>query len=275
MIVGVADDRFPGWAVGLPVRSIEHAIAERESGRLEGQLVAVAGHLTLDPRGTECGEGSTAGPASVVCRRTGLLATSSDPVLGVVGDSDQRQVTWLGRPGPHLHPEFLPGTPLPGIIKAEVVNRRVPIEAVPAVVLGRFDDPRARPCLPGRRHCGFEFVVDRIIWSAGRWRERVVIHDPTIDVVPATTRQPATLLGGADLLGASLILTEALLSVETLSRVDPGVAGEIAGQATGPVWYLRGLVRETGHSPRTAVAWAVLDATTGAVLAVGDTTSSR
>jgi hypothetical protein len=148
---------------------------------------------------------------------------------------------------------------------------------VAVVVIGRFDDPRARDCQPGRRHCGEEFVLERIAWADGQWIDRPIVRDPAVPAEEqAMSGQIRRLLTSRESDRGEVFLYEALLTVDLLLKVDPTAAAAIGGVPPAPVWYVRSVGRAVADvdERRSGGSRGRSRARNGLVLATGDRADS-
>jgi hypothetical protein len=265
----------PRVAFGLAVADVHQTLERRHAGEIRRGLVAVAGYLTVDPRDRDCADRRDEAAMDAFCERSAILSATADPVLTVNWNENGGTARRLGMPRSHLHPQVLPGTAIPPGLVTRPDPRIREITPVAVVVIGRFDDPRARKCHPGLRHCGDEFVLERVAWANGQWIDRPVVRDPTIPAAQTGKSSAITrLLTSRESDRGEIILSEALLTVDLLGDVDPAAATALGGGAGGPVWYVRSVGRaavDADERREWPVAWAVVDHESGLVLATGDT----
>jgi hypothetical protein len=164
----------------------------------------------------------------------------------------------------------MPGTYLPIATSKEIpLDRRRP---EPAVVLGRFDDPRAGRCTIDEQPCEPVFAIEWVPWASGRVRPGTGATEPALrEVEPRLDERDRRRSRLAVVPDSGPAMVELLLQPATLARVDP-VAGAAIGPAAGPLWYLRVFddggalaASEVDGSPN--VAWLVIDDLTGEILA--------
>ena len=246
--------QFPTRAAGLEVHGVRSTLEARDRGLVRGGVVAVAGYLALDEQPSDC-IGGGLGIAVPFCERTGVLA--EDPWSGVT-------TTGRGLPPFHLHPQIPSGVRVPYLAASAASLGR---PAQPVVVLARFDDPRAAPCVPGGRHCGQELVVERVVWIDGEDFPRVVTIDPGLRIDTDGGR----IRGQADWAVSTLPpegypLLAVLVRTDTLATLDPDAAASVPTDARDGVWYVRGL-SHVGDPDQ--VDWLVLDAIDQRILARG------
>jgi hypothetical protein len=258
---------FPPLAFGLRVRTSAQTLERLHDGRLDDGLVAVSGWLTLSPYQPDCSPVPDPTVAHEgLCRRDAVLSDTPDQIMTIRPDGPAR----AGRPGPHLHPQVLPGVSLSGLAPASFASLADAVRPIPVVVLGRFGDARARSCLPARRHCGEAFVLERLAWANGEWIRRSPFRSPDIEGPPMTTRL-ARLIGQDSLRDGRIVLSEALVPRTDLALIDPAADAAVPNDVDGPVWYLRTIVRRAPTGEREGpLRWIVVDDTTGRVLAAAD-----
>ena len=246
---------LPGHAFSLPVRTVGETLAGRRSGEIAVGLVAVSGYLSVNPLAVDCA-GSPAGLPAAFCRRWAAMSA-----------------TVSSSAGPRLPSLIPPGTPLPpGIATAGGPPWRT-YDAPPAsraVVIGRFVEPRAPSCPAAGRRCDDAFVVERIAWADGLWRERILILDPTLPDAPiGVPARHAQVIASREADRGEAILTEALLGLNLLRLVDRAAADAAAATTRGPVWYIRSVASARVGSGQRLVAWVVIDDASGFILATG------
>lgn len=254
---------FPERWLGMPVADVATALSARDAGGETG-LVAVAGYLSyggvpftcmdayLDPEGTDC---------------TGRTTLTTEPVAvsGQLGSG-------FGGIGPHLHPQFPPGTRAPAPDDTPGSRRSLPI---PVVLLGSFDDPRA---VCGQR-CDEAFVVSRVVWVAGDPWEVTLTVDPELKVDPNIPEIRTSIADATRRLGGSpVVLQTAVVRPDVLGEIDADAAAALPTidprKRLRPVTYVRGLFQDLdssrpidGRAP--AIGWVVLDSVSGELLARG------
>jgi hypothetical protein len=244
---------YPSRVLGLAVRSVSEVLAARAAGETDG-LVAISGHLGLRDLPETCHD-ARLGPYGAFCARIGILAQA--PWAADTG---------FAQLGPHLHPQFPVGVRVPFRV-TEVARSGWAASA--AVVIARFDDPRARRCVPVGRHCGEELVVERVAWVEGEEYPRTVTVDPAVTPDPGTVGSlaPAARRATSHLPEGSMPLLTALVRPGTITWMDPAMASEVAGLDEGAVWYVRAL--DHARTP-SAIDWVVADSS-GALLLRGST----
>jgi hypothetical protein len=165
-----------------------------------------------------------------------------------------------------------PGTPLPLAIVTGVAPPWQAYDAPRAsraVVIGRFVVPRAPSCPDGIR-CDDTFVVERVAWADGSWRERILVRDPALPDAPVNVpARQAQVIASREADRGEAILTEAFLGLNLLRRVDRAAADAAAASADGPVWYIRSVASARVGSGQRLVAWVVIDDASGLILATG------
>ena len=259
---------LPTVAFGLTVFDVEGTLERLRSGEIGSGLVAVAGFLTVDPRDRDCSAAGIGPRAGAFCLRSAILTGFAEPILEVNWDENGSSAIRLGTSRPHLHPQILPGTAIPEELVATPDPRVRELAPVRAVVIGRFGDPRAHPCHPGRRHCGEEFVLERLAWAGGRWMTAPLVRDPS---VPTTETAGGVdiprLIAAREADRSEAIMSRALVSVPLLRVVHPDAVATLAGPVAGPVWYVRSITRIGGVAREAPVTWVIVDNATGDVLA--------
>jgi hypothetical protein len=269
---------LPDYAFGLEMLSVGEAIERRAAGQGGDDITAISGYLSPDPRSPNCGESALV-LDNAFCERRMVLASTPVPRVEQTGDGGLSTIA-DARWGSHLHVQALPGIPLPGLFDAGPKAAIGPVAPILVVVIGRFDDPRARPCVRPGRHCGEELVAERLAWADGGWVDRILAihHDvPASRVAGEPVRARTIAVREAD--RGEAILSTAILPLAELASVDPAaaeLAGATATTLTGwspadrerPVWYLRSVGRPWPGEPRQ-LTWAVIDHASGLVLASG------
>jgi hypothetical protein len=257
---------FPASVRDVPVRSIREALALLAAGRSDG-LIAIGGYLTYVKPARMC-------LPAAVRRSSGMIFCHRETLLAGRPDSPFESSAPGGEPwarlGPHLHPIAMPGTYLPIATSKEIpLDRRRP---EPAVVLGRFDDPRAGQCTIDEQPCEPVFAIEWVPWASGRVRPGTGATEPALrEVEPRLDERDRRRSRLAVVPDSGPAMVELLLQPSTLARVDPA-AGAAIGPAVGPVWYLR-IFDDGGAAAATTVdwtpdvAWLVIDDLTGEILA--------
>jgi hypothetical protein len=250
---------FPPTVAGLAVHGVQYTLEARNRGIARG-LVAVAGYLGLDSVPDTCTD-RRLGIFGPFCERIAVLG--EDPWYGGANNGPDA-------PGFHLHPQFPVGVRMPSQATNVAIS---PSTATPSVVIiGRFNDPRARPCEPAGRHCGLELVVERVAWVDGTTYPTAPTLDPLVDIADdsiATLRGDAALAEAFLASGAYPLLT-ALADPATIAAIEPRAASA-AARLTAPAWLLRSL-HERGDTSR--IYWLIVAEDGSAVMANGsvDTT---
>ena len=254
---------FPDSLLGLPVSTTEETLRRRHEGSAVG-VVAVSGYLSTTTDDAGCSPSLVLmPPVRPLCRRHGILADHRQSPFASRRDGSRPRL------GPHLHPQFPPGTRLPE--QADRTRADADGTPLPVVVLGRFDDPRAVACGPGGRHCGEEFVVESVAWVEGEpWRRRRSLDPLVGPELRERAWRARHAIEALALPGDPPILVAALVAPPTLRRVDPAAARAMPKRALEAVWLVRGLAVASGgpgRPPVGAITWAIVDAATGKVLA--------
>jgi hypothetical protein len=237
-------------------------VEARNRGLARG-VVAVAGYLGLDAIPDACRD-PRLGAFGPFCVRVAVLA--EDPWYGATHSGPDA-------PGFHLHPQFPVGVQMPS--QAAMVAFSASTRTPPVVLIGRFGDDRAERCVPEGRHCGQEFVVERVAWVDGADYPATATVDPDLGAAGLTgadlRREAAA--AGATLPATTYPLLEVLVSRATIAHIDPAIAaGVTALDPAATVWLVRGL-RARGDP--TWIVWRVLSADGGRVLASGSLRTTR
>lgn len=264
-VVAIHDGGYPLRALGLTVRSVARTIELRATGEITGEVVAVAGWLSIPPErdcGTDVvdpGHGQYGSGSS--CRRGTILTDAPGAVVGFDGS----QTFMLGKiAGGVLNPQALPGISLAPIAAGQARGKTVAPQR--AVVLGRFSDARLPECASGEPECFDRFALERVIWLDGDWRlRRPELYPTAADAdVSRTVRWPT--IDAA--IPRGIILSEVVAPRSELARLDPQADRAVPFDDVGTIWYVRALLRPRGGGdPDGEVAWAVIEDATGFVLA--------
>lgn len=267
----VADLDVPSRALGLPTRTVSELLSRRRGGAVDDALHAAGGWLTVRPGTEDCFIGDSTGATlpmikAVGCRREVILAQTADPLLAWVGD----EVVWLGGSGDTLAPDHLHIPVFHGVSLASLEllassrppidaaglagdpSTMTPIEPVPVVIVGRFDDPRVADPRSNADHVNEIFTLERIVWSAGALEEQPPIQlvAPPAGAVPIEDIRAR--VSGA-LPSGTIVLNHVYLPLGQLTKVDAAAAGgaRLALQKMGSpsgdeaaVWYVRVMVRD-------------------------------
>jgi hypothetical protein len=252
-VAGAEPTALPRHAFNLAVRTVGETLADRRSGEITVGLVAVSGYLWVNPLARDCGASPSGLPAAFCRRPAAISATVSSSVE------------------PRLPSVIPPGTPLPLAIATGVAPpwQAYAPRASRAVVVGRFVEPRAPSCADGIR-CNDTFVVERVAWADGSWRERILVRDPALPDAPVDVpARQAQVIASREADRGEAILTEAFLGLNLLRRVDRAAADAAAATTRGPVWYIRSVASARVGSGQRLVAWVVIDDASGFILATG------
>jgi hypothetical protein len=247
-----ADVDFPSRVLGLPVRSVEGTLsARRAAGAAAEGLIAVRGYLTVQPGVERCVVDEPGRAVAALCERATILRDIPDPALAW----RDGEVAWVGIRGTaHLHPRAFPGVSL-GMLDVEAVTGMIPesmvdgpITPIPAVLIGRFDDPRLADRRASARHRTEGFALERLVWLDGEGQERRVVPSAPDD----TTRRIISIVSQA-LPSGTIALSHTVATVTTLAAIDPTAAAAVrSADGTGttddasdePVWYVRVMTRD-------------------------------
>jgi hypothetical protein len=260
----------PTTAYRLPVRGVPDLLADAKAGAALGQLVAVSGSFTLDPRVADCPLGRSL--ADDFCERRGLLASSPRPVLAVDDNGIEPEAVRLTVGFPSLAVRVPVGVALPTVV---IWASAVPgaVEPVPVIAIGRLEEG-ADDCAPAAVACAPDLILERVAWFAGEWGEGHVVRSATVDVEAVARGDRATqVIAMREVDRGEPILGRALLSIDDLRLVDAEAAGAIRVAVEGPVWYVRSVGRPTEPGGPRGVVWAAIDQQTGLVLASGSSAS--
>jgi hypothetical protein len=152
---------FPTSVGPLPVLTASDVLAQRASGQLENEEVALRGFWSVLPIDHTCAapdpKGPQPGALELYCSE-GEWGISERNEWVEFLTSDYQLIA--GR-GPHLIP-FVEGPAGTELFSRRVVDGRqfVPI---PIVVTGHFDDPRAADCRPqALQRCKDRLVIDQL-----------------------------------------------------------------------------------------------------------------
>ena len=264
-VAGLREAGFPTRALGLPVHSVARLLELHDDGEIRGDVVAVAGWLSVPPD-PACGvdeiddrPGLYGTGAS--CRRESILAGDAEPVVAVRSGS----VRELRTAPTLLRPVGLPGPSLSSIAARQIAPDRVVLPER-AIVLGRFADPRLEECQGSSTACVSAFAIERVVWVDGSWRLRRPLLYPS-EVEPAPSGQVRWPTVDRAIRRGAIILSETIVSRDDLATVDPA-ADAATPRDVSTVWYVRALLRARGiDNPVGEVGWAVIDDDTAAVLA--------
>ena len=264
-VAGLREAGFPTHALGLPVHSVARTLELYEDGHIQGDVVAVAGWLSVPPD-PACGldviddrPGLYGTGAS--CRRETILAGDAEPVVAARSGS----LRHLREAPVALRPVGLPGPSLASIAARQIAPDRVVLPER-ALVLGRFADPRLPVCQASSTDCLSAFAIERVVWVDGSWRlRRPLLYPSEVEPVPSgQVRWPTV---DRAIRRGAIILSETIVSRDDLATVDPA-ADAATPRDIATVWYVRALLRARGlDNPVGEVGWAVIDDDTATVLA--------
>jgi hypothetical protein len=247
---------FPSVVAGLPVISVADAVGLLQSGKLDGQAVAVAGYF--DQFTPSCPyPGRYIGPLEAWCRFAAFTDTRANAKLCQPEGSNGMRCG-LPSSGPTLSPWFMTETSgnTFGWVSAGPTG-----EPAALVLIGHAGDARQWQCTaPTQAECASAFVVDRVAWAKGG------------DVPPTAPETGDQQSGKAitpvmtlDQVGAAIglgddLLTGAALRRGDLATIDP--RWNFAGDDI--VWLVRSLAAAAGSGAgdtRPETVWLVDDAT--------------
>lgn len=248
----------PSEIAGLPVISVAAAAELLQSGRLDGEAVAVAGYF--DEFTPPCPyPARSIGPLESWCRLVAFTDTQTAARLcanggstGVVGPSPIESLNCSPPSATNLAPFFMTetsGNPWSWLPDGPTGEPNA------MVLIGHAGDARQWQCTEVvQAQCASAFVVDRIAWAAGQVLSPA-LPDPGGPTTRMTLGQVATAIG----LGDDL-LTAVPLRAGDVATVDP--RWNLAGDNL--VWLVRsvGPAAQAG-SPQTRpeTVWLVDDAT--------------
>jgi hypothetical protein len=254
------DGPFPSEVAGLHVISVADAVDLVESGKLDGQAVAVAGYY--DQFTPSCPyPGRYVGPLEDWCR---FVAFTDTPASAKLCQPEGSNGMSCGQPasGPNLSPWFMPETSGNAWSWSSGGATGQPTALV---LIGHADDARQWQCTGATQaECASGFVVDRVAWANGndvpptapetgdQLSGKVIIPRMTLAQVKAA-------IG----LGDDL-LTGAAFRKGDVATIDP--RWNFAGDNI--VWLVRSLGQAAGSDatgPRPETVWLV-DDTTGKVI---------
>jgi hypothetical protein len=246
---------FPSQVAGLPVVTVAHAIELLQSGKLDGQAIAVAGYF--DAFYPSCPyPGRYIGPLEGWCSFNALTDTQAGAQLcqpyGSNGTSCHQPT------GTYLAPFFM--TETSGNASSFLTGGATG-EPAAVVLIGHVGDPRQWQCTAATQaQCAHAFVVDRIAWAAG---QDVPVEAPqTGDSRSGTPITPKMTLAqvAADVGQGDNLLTGAPFRAGDIATVDP--RWTLAGDNI--VWLVRSLApaaSSQGEGTRPETVWLVDDAT--------------
>jgi hypothetical protein len=148
---------------GLPLMTVSEALAAHEAGELPDGRVAMRGYWTNYAVGHSCvPPQETPGELEIYCHDGEYGITERAEPIWVI-DIRTGQVTYTAQ-GPHLTP-WLPNdlADAEELFALPFINGQW-YPPVPIVVVGHFDDPKAKDCrVDYRELCRDRLVVDRIV----------------------------------------------------------------------------------------------------------------
>ena len=249
------DASFPSEVAGLPVISVAAAVGLLQSGKLDGQAVAVAGYY--DQFTLSCPyPGRYIGPLEAWCRLVAFTDSLANSQLCQPEGSNG--ISCSQPSGTNLSPWFMTetsGDPW------SLLTGGATGEPAALVLIGHAGDARQWECTAATQaQCARAFVVDRIAWAQGH------------DVPPAapqtgdqqtgkaiTPRMTLAQVSAAIGLGDDL-LTGAAFRADDIATVDP--RWNLAGDNI--LWLVRSLGAAAGSGAgetRPETVWLVDDAT--------------
>jgi len=249
------DARFPSEVAGLPVISVAHAVELLQSGKLDGEAVAVAGYYQeVFP---SCPyPGRYIGPLESWCRFDAFADTQAGAQLcepeGSNGMSCHQPT------GTYLAPFFMSETS--GDVSTWLTAGATG-EPAALVLIGHAGDARQWECTASTQgECANAFVVDRIAWAAG---QDVPLAAPQTDdqqsgkpITPRMTLAQAAAAAGQ----GDNVVTAAAFRAGDIATIDP--RWDLAGDNI--LWLVRSLAQgalSQGEETRPETVWLVDDAT--------------
>ncbi|HLY13041.1 MAG TPA: hypothetical protein VKR24_01720, partial [Candidatus Limnocylindrales bacterium] len=159
---GPSASAFPAEVEGLPVISVASAGALLQSGRLDGQAVAVAGYY--DEMALPCPyPGRYIGPLESWCRSVAFTDQRADAQL--CQSSGSSAMSCREPSETNLAPFFMSETSGDAF---SWLTGGATGEPAALVVIGHAGDPRQWQCTAATQNaCATAFVVDRIAWANG------------------------------------------------------------------------------------------------------------
>ncbi len=252
---GKLDAPFPSEVGGLPVIDVTDAVDLLQSGKLDGQAVAVGGYF--DQFFPPCPyPGRYIGPLENWCR---LVAFTDTRTTAQLCQPEGSNGTSCSQPsGTNLAPFFMSETSGDA---SSLLTSGAAGQPVALVLIGHMGDARQWQCTAATQtQCANAFVVDRIAWAEGH------------DVPPAAPETGDQLSGKAITPRMTLAQVAAAIGLgDDLLTGAPFRAGDIA--TIDPRWNLAGdnvvwLVRSLGRAAESGVGeslpetvWLVDDAT--------------
>jgi hypothetical protein len=248
----------PSEIAGLQVISVATAAELLQSGKLNGEAVAVSGYF--EEFTPPCPyPGRSIGPLESWCRLVAFTDSqaaarlcSSGGSTGVVGPSPIESLSCAAPSGTNLAPFFMTetsGNPWSSLPDSPTGEPNA------MVLIGHAGDARQWQCTEVvQAQCASAFVVDRIAWAAGQVLPPA-LPDPSGPTTRMTLGQVATVVGLGDEL-----LTAVPLRATDVAAIDP--RWNLAGDHL--VWFVRSLgpaAQAGSPGTRPETVWLVDDAT--------------
>jgi hypothetical protein len=169
----------PATVDGLRVYSVSELLEARDAGALHDDPIGLRGFWSERSFPHSCNApDDRVGELELRCHDDEWGITERDEPIGVL-TVDSR---FIPAASPHLTP-FFPNEMGARLAQMEIINGQRPLP-VPIVVIGHFDDARAKDCGPKAAElCADRFVIDRIV----DYRPEAV---PTPGVTPSPTPFP-------------------------------------------------------------------------------------
>ncbi len=234
-LIGQPASAPPTEVLGLPVISVEEAIAIRDAGR-DDREIAVRGWLP-PRRAVRCRAPEPSFFLEPDCQDAFSVLTSDREVLNSIPPDGA----------------FLPVAMDDIVWPTGPKDASSQIRATEVVVVGHFDDRRAGWCDPARIDvCRDRFVIDRVEWADGVTQPMSLVTEPGADD-PVFAPVKATMT--AALPDSPILSAAAWLGIDA-QRVEPALRDGRAGITDeDAVWVVR--VLEDGR----AVIYLVVDGT--------------
>ncbi len=241
------DATFPSEVAGLPVISVADAVGLLQSGKLDGQAVAVAGYYEQFTPSCPY-PGRYIGPLEDWCRFAAFTATRASAKLCEPLGTDGMSCHQAS--GTNLSPWFMTetGGNTWGWMSAGATG-----EPSALVLVGHAGDARQWQCTATTQaQCAKAFVVDRVAWANG-------------SDVPPTAPETGTARMTLDEVAAAVGLGDDLLTGAAFRRGDVATIDPRWNfDGDGVVWLVRSLGRAAGPGAvetRPETVWLVDDAT--------------
>jgi len=223
------DAVFPADVDGIPVRSVEKVLEDRDAGELHGIAVAIGGWYAADPVTISC----------PIVPKAWNLFDRTCATSRLVADIPQLANRDRAIVGTGLRPVFAP-----------LWTTRVPAEEPqgPVVLVGHFQDPLARSCrVDDQRACAGTFVIDRVAWIDGEPLGPRVPPPGFVLPQPAVTQQlfDVARLVREELAADGTVQSMTVLEAQDLASLDPTAIIDLDARAV--IWYVRAVEAGTNR----------------------------